>query len=376
MPSLPRPLDGLLVVSLEQAVAAPMASRKLADAGARVIKLERPEGDFARLYDRVVHGQASYFLWLNRGKQSVVTDLSRAEDKSLFEAMLAKADVFIQNLKPGSLTRLGYAPERLEALNPKLIQCSISGYGTHGPYVSRKAYDLLIQAEAGLAAVTGGPEAPSRVGVSVVDIATGMNAYEAILEALILRGRTGKGVRIEVSMFDSMAEWMAVPLLHCDYGTAPKRIGLAHPSVAPYGVFQTASGTSVLISIQNDREWRQFCRDVLENESFADDARFKHNVDRVDNRPETDALVARRFSALQTDALIDVLNKADIAFGLVSEVADVLKHPCLRRISIGTPNGPAKMPAPPAQIIGLDPLDSVVPAIGSHTVDVRREFIG
>ena len=376
MSPMPRPLEGLLVVSLEQAVAAPMASRKLADAGARVIKLERPEGDFARGYDRVAHGQASYFVWLNRGKQSVVTDLSRDDDKRLLEAMVSKADVFIQNLKPGALTRLGYPPERLAALNPRLIQCSISGYGSTGPYVSRKAYDLLIQAEGGLAAVTGGPEAPSRVGVSVVDIATGMNAYEAILEALILRGRTGTGTEIEVSMFDSVAEWMAVPLLHGEYGSAPKRIGLAHPSVAPYGVFHSASGTPVLISIQNDREWAEFCAHVLGDASLTSDPHFRRNVDRVENRAQTDAIVAKRFAALATDKLIGVLNDADIAFGLVSEVADVLKHPCLRQISIATPHGPVHVPAPPARIKGQAPLDTAVPAIGSHSDAVRAEFLG
>lgn len=376
MSPMPRPLEGLLVVSLEQAVAAPMASRKLADAGARVIKLERPEGDFARGYDRVVHGQASYFLWLNRGKQSVVTDLSRDDDKRLLEAMVAKADVFIQNLKPGALVRLGYPSEKLAALNPRLIQCSISGYGSTGPYVSRKAYDLLIQTEGGLAAVTGGPEAPSRVGVSVVDIATGMNAYEAILEALILRGRTGTGTEIEVSMFDSVAEWMAVPLMHGEYGTPPKRIGLAHPSVAPYGVFHSASGTPVLISIQNDREWAEFCAHVLGDTSLTSDPRFRRNVDRVDNRAVTDDLVAKRFAALATDQLIGVLNEADIAFGLVSEVADVLRHPCLRQISVATPNGPVHVPAPPARVKGQAPLDTAVPSIGSHSDAVRAEFLG
>ncbi|MEZ5843974.1 MAG: CaiB/BaiF CoA-transferase family protein [Hyphomicrobiaceae bacterium] len=376
MPSPTRPLEGLIVVSLEQAVAAPMASRKLADAGARVIKLERPEGDFARGYDRVVLGQSSHFLWLNRGKQSVVVDLAEERDKRLLEALITRADVFVQNLKPGALSRLGFPPERLEAMNARLVQCSISGYGASGPYVSRKAYDLLIQAEAGLAAVTGGPEEPSRVGISVVDIATGMNAYEAILEALILRARTGRGARIEVSMFDSMAEWMAVPLLHGEHGTAPRRIGLSHPMIAPYGVFRSASGVPVLISIQNDREWRQFCRDVLSDETRADDPRFRRNVDRVEHRAATDALVAGRFGALQTAELIDLLNAADIAFGLVSEVADVLRHPCLRRLPIATPNGKTTVPAPPARVAGLEPLESAVPALGSHTEAVRREFLG
>src|SRR5450755_407021 len=222
------PLSGLLVVSLEQAVAAPTCSCRLADAGARVIKIERPEGDFARGYDNLVHGESAYFVWLNRGKESVVLDLAQAADKALFEAMLSKADVFVQNLKPGAVARLGFGLDRLRRDYPALITCSVSGYGETGPYAQRKAYDLLIQAEAGLASVTGGPEAPARVGVSVVDIAAGMNAYEAILEALIARGRTGEGAEISVSMFDAVADWMTVPLLQHEGGDTPKRIGLAH----------------------------------------------------------------------------------------------------------------------------------------------------
>src|SRR6476469_1715059 len=220
---MPLPLSGLLVVSLEQAVAAPMCSCRLADAGARVIKIERPEGDFARFYDGLVHGECSYFVWLNRGKQSLVLDLTKDEDKALLEAMLAKADVFVQNLKPGVVAKLGFAIARLRKDYPRLICCSISGYGESGPYAERKAYDLLIQAESGVASVTGGPEGPARVGVSIVDIAAGLNAYEAILEALIARGKTGQGTEISVSMFDAMAEWMTVPLLHEEGGQPFKR---------------------------------------------------------------------------------------------------------------------------------------------------------
>ena len=375
MSPMPRPLEGLLVVSLEQAVAAPMASRKLADAGARVIKLERPEGDFARGYDRVAHGQASYFVWLNRGKQSVVTDLSRDDDKRLLEAMVSKADVFIQNLKPGALTRLGYPPERLAALNPRLIQCSISGYGSTGPYVSRKAYDLLIQAEGGLAAVTGGPEAPSRVGVSVVDIATGMNAYEAILEALLARQRTGRGADIRVSLFDSMAEWMTVPLLLTESGKPPQRIGLAHPTVAPYGVFDTADGVPILISIQNDREWVQFAREILDDERLGQDERFATNVGRVTNRRETDTLVAQCFARQGHKALIARLTAAEIAFGLVNDVAGLATHPHLRRVTVSTANGPVSLPAPPARFMGEELSFGPVPEAGSDTDRVRKEFI-
>src|ERR1700750_2158829 len=253
--SMPLPLEGILVVSLEQAVAAPMCSCRLADAGARVIKIERPEGDFARGYDALAKGQSTYFVWLNRGKESLVLDLTKADDKALLEAMLAKADVFIQNLKPGAVAKLGFAIERLRRDYPKLITCSVSGYGETGPYAQRKAYDMLIQAEAGIASVTGGPEAPSRVGVSVCDIASGMNAYEAILEALIARGRSGEGATLSVSMFDAMAEWMTVPLLQHEGGKPPQRVGLAHTSIAPYGVFSSRDGVPILISIQSDREW-------------------------------------------------------------------------------------------------------------------------
>src|SRR3974377_2344088 len=263
------PLSGLLVVSLEQAVAAPMCTCRLADAGARVIKIERPEGDFARGYDDLVHGESAYFVWLNRGKESVALDLAKVEDKALLEAMLAKADGFVQTLKPGAGGKLGFAPDRLRRDYPRLIVCSVSGYGERGPYAQRKAYDLLIQAEAGLASITGGPEAPARVGVSVVDVAAGLNAYQAILEALIARGRTGEGAEISISMFDAMADWMTVPLLQHEGGKTPKRVGLAHPSIAPYGVFRTRDGADVLISIQSDREWRVLARDVLGNAALA-----------------------------------------------------------------------------------------------------------
>src|ERR1044071_680687 len=250
------PLEGILVVSLEQAVAAPTCACRLADAGARVIKIERPEGDFARGYDALAKGQSTYFVWLNRGKESLILDLTKADDKVLLEAMLGKADVFIQNLKPGAVAKLGFAVERLRNDYPRLIVCSVSGYGDTGPYAQRKAYDMLIQAEAGVASVTGGPEAPARGGGSVCDIGAGMNAYEAVLEALIKRGRTGAGTAISVSMFDAMADWMTVPLLQHEGGSPPRRIGLAHTSISPYGVFKTRDGADILISIQSDREWR------------------------------------------------------------------------------------------------------------------------
>jgi itaconate CoA-transferase len=366
-----RPLAGLLVVSLEQAVAAPMCSCRLADAGARVIKIERPEGDFARGYDDLVHGESAYFVWLNRGKESLVLDLTKAADKVLLEAMLAKADVFIQNLKPGAVARLGFALSRLRRDHPRLITCSVSGYGDTGPYAQRKAYDLLIQAEAGLASVTGGPEAPARVGVSVVDIAAGMNAYEAILEALIARGRTGEGADISISMFDAMADWMTVPLLQHEGGRTPQRVGLAHPSIAPYGVFKTRDGADVLISIQSDREWRVLATQVLGDASLADDPRFATNVERVNHRSATDARVAAVFGATDVAALTDKLAAADIAFARVSDTAHLAVHPHLHRITVGTPSGPVSYPAPPHRRADY----GAVPALGEHTEKIREEFL-
>ncbi len=370
------PLEGLLVVSLEQAVAAPMCSCRLADAGARVIKIERPEGDFARGYDHVVHGESAYFVWLNRGKESIVLDLGTDADKALFEAMLTKADVFIQNLKPGALARLGFSNEHLRKLKPDLIVCSISGFGEEGPYASRKAYDLLIQAESGLSSVTGGPESPGRVGVSVVDIATGLNAYAAILEALQLRARTGEGSFISVSMFDAMADWMTVPLLQHEYGMPPRRMGLAHPSIAPYGVFATKSGASVLISIQNDREWRTLTSKVFDDEALGTDERFATNVERVARRSETDALVGKFFSTYETSELIARLAKADIAFAVVNDMTGLGNHPQLRRVDVATPSGEVSYPAPPARRAGVTENYGPVPALGQNTKSVRDEFLG
>ena len=265
MTSARRPLEGLLVVAIEQAVAAPFCTARLADAGARVIKIERPEGDFARGYDDVAAGQSSYFVWLNRGKESLVVDLASDTGKATLRDLLARADVLVQNLKPGALARLGFGPDELRYAHPRLVCCSISGYGEAGPLAERKAYDLLVQAESGLSSITGGPEAPARVGISIVDIATGATAHAAILEALLGRGITGEGADIRVSMFDVMADWLTVPLLHQEAGEAPRRIGLAHPSIAPYGVFATRDGREILISIQSDREWTKFCTEFLRN---------------------------------------------------------------------------------------------------------------
>src|SRR5207253_7164997 len=324
--SMPLPLEGVLVVSLEQAVAAPMCSCRLADAGARVIKIERPEGDFARGYDALAQGQSTYFVWLNRGKESLVLDLTKPEDKTLPERMLAKADWFIQNLKPGAVGKLGFAVERLRRDYPRLIVCSVSGYGESGPYAARKAYDMLIQAEAGVASVTGGPEAPARVGVSVCDIGAGMNAYEAVLEALIARGRSGLGAAISVSMFDGMADWMTTPLLQYEGGVPPKRIGLAHTSISPYGVFKSKDGADILISIQSDREWRVLAEKVLGDKALAADPDFATNIERVKRRAETDARVAAVFGATDEAALTQKLGAHDIAFARVNDTGDLAGH--------------------------------------------------
>ncbi len=372
---MPLPLEGLLVVSLEQAVAAPQATCRLADAGARVIKIERPEGDFARQYDDYVHGESANFVWLNRGKESTILDLAKAEDKTLFAALIAKADVFVQNLKPGAIAKLGFPITELREQHPRLICCSISGYGETGPYAARKAYDLLVQAEVGLASVTGGPEAPARVGFSVADIGAGINAYQAILEALIARGRTGEGAEISVSLFDAMAEWMTVPLLSHEGGHPFRRIGLAHAAIAPYGVFKTKDGADILISIQNDREWRVLADKILGDAKLADDQRFATNRARVAHRAETDTLVGGVFARFDVEPLMAMLQKADIAFARVNDCALLSVHPHLRRITVDTPSGPAALPAP-AALFNEARSYGRVPALGEHTDKVRAEFLG
>jgi itaconate CoA-transferase len=358
-----RPLDGLLVVAIEQAVAAPFASSRLADAGARVVKIERPGGDFARGYDTAAAGQSSYFVWLNRGKDSVTLDLGTEAGRAELGALLSRADVMIQNLKPGALDRLGFAPSRLRADNPRLITCSISGYGEDGPLANRKAYDLLIQAESGLCSITGGPSEPSRVGISVVDIATGATAYAAILEALIRRGVTGQGADIAVSMFDVLADWLTVPLLNHEAGATPKRVGLAHPSIAPYGVFQPRSGAPILISIQSDREWRALCEDFISDASLGHDPRFATNVARVAHRDQTDALVAGAFARFDAADAIDRLTRADIALATVNDMQGLSTHPHLRRIEVETPSGPVRLPAPGAVFKGEDRTYGAVPRL-------------
>jgi itaconate CoA-transferase len=323
------PLSGIFAVTLEQAVAAPLCSCRLADAGARVVKVERPEGDFARNYDHLAGGESAYFVWLNRGKESICLDLTVNADKAVLAAMLGKADVFVQNLKPGAIAKLGFAIDKLRQKHPRLIVCSISGYGDEGPYAQRKAYDMLIQAESGVASVTGGADAPARVGVSLCDIGAGMYAYEAILEAIIARERTGAGAAISVSMFDAMADWMTVPLLQHEGGMPPRRMGLAHTSIAPYGVFKTSDGADILISIQSDREWRVLAEEVLEDKALARDPLFATNVDRVKRRAKTDARVAEIFGKTTEAALTAKFDRAQIAFARVNDPALLATHPHL-----------------------------------------------
>src|SRR3954470_13013122 len=360
------PLEGLIVVSVEQAVAAPFCSSRLADAGAHVVKVERPEGDFARGYDAAAKGQSSYFVWLNRGKDSEVIDLATKEGRRALENLIVKADVLLQNLKPGSMDKLGFSVERLRRDYPKLICCTISGYGDDGPYADRKAYDLLIQAESGLASITGGPDGPARVGMSIVDIATGATAHASILEALIGRGRTGKGADIRISMFDVMADWLTVPLLNSEAGNPPQRMGLAHPSIAPYGVFSSKDGKGILISIQSEREWKKLCAEVLGQPELASDPRLSNMVERVRNRELTDKTVGDVFGALTRDELLKRLDDADIAFAEVNTMADLAVHPHLRRIEVETPNGRVAYPAPAAIVIDQARHYGPVPAIGGR----------
>jgi len=324
-------LEGLNVISLEQAVAAPYCSLLLADAGARVIKVERHEGDFARKYDSAVKGHSAYFVWLNRGKESIALDLNNEADFALLKRMLDQADVFLQNFAPGALERRGLGGEALRKTNPGLITCEITGYGRTGPYSEMKAYDLLVQAESGLCSVTGGPESPARVGVSIADIATGLTAFSAILRALIKRGRTGKGLDLSIAMFDVMADWMNVPLLQQRYaGKAPKRIGVGHPTVAPYELYPARDGGEILISIQNNREWAIFCDKILGDAALATDPRFKDNIDRVKNRAAMNEIIRAAFGKHDRTQMIALLNAHRIACANLSSIADLDTHPQLR----------------------------------------------
>jgi crotonobetainyl-CoA:carnitine CoA-transferase CaiB-like acyl-CoA transferase len=370
-----RDLEGVLVISLEQAVAAPYASCKLADAGARVIKVERPEGDFARGYDSLVKGESAYFVWLNRGKESLCLDLKNDEDRRLLIDMLEQADVFIQNLAPGAAERLGLGVVALTSRFPRLIYCSISGYGEEGPYRDQKAYDMLIQGESGLLAVNGTPEESARVGISICDIAAGAAAYSAILQSLIARGRSGKGRAIEVSLFHAIADWMNVPYLQTRYGKRPPpRLGLQHPTIAPYGAFRCEDGKAVLLSVQNEREWAKLCREVLGQPTLETDPRFRTNVDRVKNRAVLDGVIAGALGLLPREAAIEVLTRAGIACGRLSAMEDLVAHPQRRLISVATGAGEIEMLAPGASFGGVTERFGAVPALGEHTQALKAEF--
>jgi crotonobetainyl-CoA:carnitine CoA-transferase CaiB-like acyl-CoA transferase len=368
-------LAGVLVVAIEQAVAAPYCTSRLADAGARVIKIERPDGDFARRYDADVMGQSAYFVWLNRGKESLCLDIKRPDDRAVIDALLAKTDVFVQNLAPGAAARAGFDGATLRARYPRLITCDISGYGEDGPYATMKAYDLLVQAESGLAFLTGTPEGAARVGVSVCDIGAGMYAHAAILRALYAREHSGRGCGLEVSLFDAMADWMNVPYLQYAYaGKAPQRIGLHHATIAPYGGYACRDG-SIVIAVQNEREWATFCAEILGDPSLAIDGRFATNVRRVEHRAELDAVIGAALARIDHADLTSRLRAAAIAHGNVNDVAGLARHPQLRTVAVETAAGPVALIAPPARTSDSERALGRVPEIGEHTDAVRREFL-
>jgi crotonobetainyl-CoA:carnitine CoA-transferase CaiB-like acyl-CoA transferase len=370
-------LQGLLVISLEQAVAAPYAAGRLADAGARVIKVERPEGDFARGYDQDAKGHSSYFVWLNRGKESVALNLKQAEDLQILKNMISKADIFIQNLMPGALERLGISTADLRSTDPRLITCDISGYGSEGPFQKMKAYDFLVQAEVGLAEITGAPEQPGRVGVSICDIAAGMTAHQAILQALYARSCNGKGRGIEVSLFHALADWMNVPYIQSQYGGREiRRPGLHHPTIAPYGAYQCGDGRQLLLSIQNEREWQRLCSDVLEQPELPTNSKFSSNVNRVTNRTDLDAILNAAFGVDPIDTVAAKLQAAQIAFGRLNDMDEFAKHPQNRFVSVRTSGGEMQILAPGAVVNGmLLPLGDV-PDLGANTATIREEFSG
>ena len=368
-----KPMDGLLVVALEQAVAAPFCTSRLADAGARVIKIERPEGDFARGYDKAVFGESSYFVWINRGKESLALDLRDPDARAHIHELLAKADIFIQNLAPGAANRMGFGSETLRTRHPRLITCDISGYGTSGPLHELKAYDLLVQAESGLVAVSGAPGPWGRIGVSICDITAGMNALIGIQQALLQRERTGVGSRVEVSLFDSAADLMAVPYLQARYGSgAPERVGLKHPSIAPYGAFTCSDGRDIVLSIQNEREWSQFCNSFLKQATLATDARFNSNANRVLNRLDLDSLIQQIFSQLTYADAVERLNLGQTAFGSINSVSDLIAHPQLRTRSMAIGGQTAKVPAPPYIVEWEDETFKSIPDSGAKALSDRH----
>ncbi|QFZ73380.1 CoA transferase [Streptomyces fagopyri] len=370
------PLAGITVVSVEQAVAAPFATRQLADLGARVIKVERPgEGDFARRYDTTVHGESSYFVWLNRSKESLTLDLKSARGRHILEQLLAGADVFVQNLAPGAAARLGLDAASLKERHPSLIPCAITGYGSDGPWADRKAYDLLVQCQTGLVSLTGNEHGAARAGVSVADIAAGMYAYSGVLTALFTRATQGVARAVEVSLFEALAEWMSQPALYTRHGgTQPPRIGTRHATIAPYGTYPTADGKDVLLSIQNEREWVALCERFLERPDLVQDPRFATGPDRVTHRDALDAIVAERFRALDGQEVRELLDAAGIANAGVNDVEEFLAHPVLRERGrwrdVRVPGAVVPALLPPVDLAGVDPRMDAVPALGEHTEDI------
>jgi len=368
-------LDGIQVITLEQAVAAPYASGKLAQAGARVIKIEREEGDFARRYDSDVNGLSAYFVWLNHGKESVCLNIKDAEDLLILKNIISKSDIFIQNLMPGATNRLGISSKSLREKYPSLITCDISGYGQNGPYSKMKAYDLLIQAESGLANINGSSQEPGRVGVSVCDIAAGMTAFQAILQALIGRNKTGLGRGIEVSLFHSLADWMNVPYLQTVYGKRKvKRAGLHHATIAPYGVYKCKQDELILISIQNEREWSSLCSLVLEKADLIKNDNFSNNSNRVINRNMLDQIINDMFGSMLRKDIIKKLQDADIAYGQLSTIEDLNKHPQSNFISVQTSEGEISLLSPGAVINGEEVTFGKVPFLGEHTDKIKNEY--
>lgn len=374
------PLEGVTVVSLEQAVAAPFATRQLADLGARVIKVERPQvGDFARGYDRTVKGLASHFVWLNRSKESLTLDLKHDGAKEVLSRLIEGADVFVQNLAPGATGRLGFGAETLRERDPRLIVCDVSGYGSSGPYRDKKAYDLLVQCEAGLVSITGTPDAPSKVGVSIADIACGMYAYSSILAALLRRGRTGEGATIEISLFEALAEWMGFPAYFTMYGgKEPPRSGASHAAIAPYGPFRCGDGEVIFLGIQNEREWERFCETVLGRPEMTNDELFTSNSERVENRDVLHQEIEAILERLSSEEAIERLDGAKIANARMRTVRAFLDHPQLearnRWREVESPVGPLRALVPPATMNGAEPVMSPIPEVGEHTGKILTEL--
>ncbi len=379
-----KPLEGILVVAVEQAVAAPVCTARMRDAGARVIKIERAGGDFARGYDAAAGGDSSYFAWANHGKESVVLDIKSPDDAALLHRMIAAADVFVQNLAPGALGRAGFGSDELRAANPRLITVDVSGYGESDELADKKAYDLLVQAESGLIGISGGPSELGRIGISLADVGTGVTAYGAVLEALIGRSTSGRGTGIRISLFDVMAEWMTVPYTqHKHGGTTPTRVGLHHPTIAPYGAYATSEGALTLISIQNEREWMRLCGEVLGRSDMATDARFESNTLRVANRDALDIEMDAVIRTMTNKEFQLRLTGASIAYGSVNSLDDLVAHPALRvRLVESSTGNLVDLPAHPVRLAVGDAADDVaaptpvIPKIGAHTAQVRAEFSG